>query len=1140
MIAENRTTLEVVPAAIATVGNNTHVTSESGDLALTIDRREYTIVGDDVYITRDTEAPQWLVTLVESLVSLRLDDAFSSVSDLLGALDDAIDAMEIAKNAYTMSVINYSDLEQIVNGKLETLNSTLRGADASIIDILVTKVTADQASTIAAQSLRASLLGGDVKAALDTIRTAVATETSSRALAIDAVRTELYDVADSVGLQADAIETLESSVSLVDGPIKNALIGIQSSVTALESQIDGVVATLVGVYEALDPNTGALVLWQDPPTNTVKTLYKEWLDADTLDLHIGDTYVLIENLDGVDTYVKSWKFQKGSTGSSNTDADGYGWFPITDSTAIAALAKAIEAKDLADGKRRVFTATPYPPYDVGDLWSQGLSGDIMRCKTAKDSGGVYRLIDWEKASKYTDDTALTAFVTGPFTSNLADVYSQLDQKTTAYFDINAPHDEIVSDTLVAEYDGYVNDVWYDGGGTNNTYIYTRTKNNVPAEDFSEISLEVTSVNDLGSLLTAITLYEDNGEVADVYDNKYYYKWVATPIPVSVFDKIDGKKTIYVNQPYNYAINDLWIPQVTTGSFVAGEVYVSQTQNDTYSAADWLVATKYTEDLELFVLATEAKIDNTVVIYSQATAPTFATDAARNAAHGDIWIDTDAAVVDKYWRYNSVINTWVSAPDLVTVFADLALKGNVTYRSITSGVGSTSANPITTVFPSDFFGTAVGTKKGDTLLVTYWYKKGTAAAKSVTDMYLWDGNSWGVAGVSAAANSKWAIDQKIEIAGLGATVSGMTAIVTGLEGTVDDNHAEIQSKFAYDSALTIGSTTYNTGFGLATSVNRPTAGIPVGSSEFWIKADKFKLTSSTGISSSYAPFTVDSATRSITFNGKVSFSNVVGVPASSTTYMHAAPAPTSPIKGDIWYNSNANFQPYRYSGSSWVAVAFNPATYINSGTTTINGAKIATGSLTALQIAGNSITGDKLKAGTVTADKIGTYSLTAANAAIANGMFTTAMVGANQITFNVGVYRTSTLTSTLAGTDILDAVINCSGAPVNVHASFFCSMAGDWAAPKNTFNEWYAKIDRVPVDASGNVIGTRTTIYSGWIGAYKIYNTNSAGFGLGSVSFNYRHSPGAGYSRYIVNVYTSQGTHGLTVRSRSIILSELKR
>ena len=45
----------------------------------------------------------------------------------------------------------------------------------------------------------------------------------------------------------------------------------------------------------------------------------------------------------------------------------------------------------------------------GTYGSKGASGDIMRCKTNRLSGS-YTSSDWEKASKYTSDAALTAFI----------------------------------------------------------------------------------------------------------------------------------------------------------------------------------------------------------------------------------------------------------------------------------------------------------------------------------------------------------------------------------------------------------------------------------------------------------------------------------------------------------------------------------------------------------------------------------------------------------------------------------------------------------------------------------------------------------------------------------------------------------
>lgn len=86
----------------------------------------------------------------------------------------------------------------------------------------------------------------------------------------------------------------------------------------------------------------------------------------------------------------------------------YSWDRIQDTDAIKALADAAAAQDTADGKRRVFVAQPMPPYDVGDLWAQGSTGDLMRCQIAKTANQSYSSSDWALATKYTDDTTADA------------------------------------------------------------------------------------------------------------------------------------------------------------------------------------------------------------------------------------------------------------------------------------------------------------------------------------------------------------------------------------------------------------------------------------------------------------------------------------------------------------------------------------------------------------------------------------------------------------------------------------------------------------------------------------------------------------------------------------------------------------
>jgi len=156
-----------------------------------------------------------------------------------------------------------------------------------------------------------------------------------------------------------------------------------------------------------------------------------------------------------------------------------------------------------------------------------------------------------------------------------------------------------------------------------------------------------------------------------------------------------------------------------------------------------------------------------------------------------------------------------------------------------------------------------------------------------------------------------------------------------------------------------------------------------------------------------------------FNGIVNFTNVSGVPVINQTFVQSntptgtlysgdtwidsddgnkvytyngstwvlsgartfsqTTMPTAGMKeGDIWLNTSSGVnRTYRYNGSSWVDTTVDAAAVVNTGSTTINGGKITTG--------------------TIEASKISTYNLTATNASIANGMITNAMIADAAIT-----------------------------------------------------------------------------------------------------------------------------------------------
>lgn len=147
----------------------------------------------------------------------------------------------------------------------------------------------------------------------------------------------------------------------------------------------------------------------------------EWTTDDLKQQHLGDLY-----------YDKDTGIGYRWTASENS----YKWEVIKDAEVKQALDAASEAKEAADGKVRCFIAQPRPPYDIGDLWVGDSTSDILRCKTARASGS-FNANDWQKASKYTDDSNLNSFK-----DEYHEEISQVVKKDNVISEINQSAEEV--------------------------------------------------------------------------------------------------------------------------------------------------------------------------------------------------------------------------------------------------------------------------------------------------------------------------------------------------------------------------------------------------------------------------------------------------------------------------------------------------------------------------------------------------------------------------------------------------------------------------------------------------------------------------------------------------------------------------
>jgi hypothetical protein len=128
---------------------------------------------------------------------------------------------------------------------------------------------------------------------------------------------------------------------------------------------------------------GAITTWFYDPTPTLENAPAvDWTTDDDKNNHLGDLYYSGEG--------KAYRFQYDEATTA------YYWNLIEDEDITEALGLAQQAKDTADGKRRVFVVQPTPPYDEGDLWSRGSTLPMMICVNTKASGS-FAEGDWDFA-----------------------------------------------------------------------------------------------------------------------------------------------------------------------------------------------------------------------------------------------------------------------------------------------------------------------------------------------------------------------------------------------------------------------------------------------------------------------------------------------------------------------------------------------------------------------------------------------------------------------------------------------------------------------------------------------------------------------------------------------------------------------
>lgn len=324
-------------------------------------------------------------------------------------------------------------------------------------------------------------------------------------------------------------------------------------IKVLQEQIDGQIEAFFGDYVP-DGN--------NEPAST-------WTDDTTKEKHLGDLFYIVNN--------EEYGGQAYRYAKINGE---YRWDYVKDTAVVKALADAAQAQNTANAKKRIFGAEPVPPYDIDDLWVQGGAGDILKCQKAKSEGASYDANDWVRASKYTDDSAVTTFIKGVFADTIESLQEQLDGKIQTWSQDTDPALEWTETEEIPWTDVDGNSILDVGGN------------------------EILIVWEKGKYIHKGDLWQNTANNANTRWRWDGNEWVEQKVPDYLFDKIDGKAAVYFEQPKPpYNMGDFWVTSKADGE-ASIKTAVRSRSDGAFADTDWID----------FKYADKTDIDNAVKEY----------------------------------------------------------------------------------------------------------------------------------------------------------------------------------------------------------------------------------------------------------------------------------------------------------------------------------------------------------------------------------------------------------------------------------------------------------------------------------------------------------------------------------------------
>jgi len=293
------------------------------------------------------------------------------------------------------------------------------------------------------------------------------------------IRGEIKDYNDDVSSINQTADMIQSTVSSLNKKFDGTVEKMQSQFTQTANNINFVVQSyrdenkadydainkvLDGFQDQIDGNIetwyydGEPTLSNEPVITWIKDVANEEEKNKIYEKHQGDLYY--DRTTGF-----AYRFFKND--------DVYEWKLIRDYEITEMLGK-------INQKSKIFTSTPEPPYNVGDMWIN-TDKDLFICIRKRDSG-IWSRDDWDYATRYKAD--LDDFKE-KYQTDKTDFQNQIDGKVQYWFQENDPSIDWTTDD---ERKKHLNDLWYNTK-QGITKVYVKTDSGYEWQETTDRNLE---------------------------------------------------------------------------------------------------------------------------------------------------------------------------------------------------------------------------------------------------------------------------------------------------------------------------------------------------------------------------------------------------------------------------------------------------------------------------------------------------------------------------------------------------------------------------------------------------------------------------------------------------------------------------